>query len=93
MGRPLQAEALGHGFQIQGVDVEHIFEIVSGVGVQVGLEGTGGLAVQITILFDKKLKLFLDIFKFALIELILVEIHLGLQQMLQVRSFFLHQQK
>ena len=41
--------------------VEHFLEPISGVGVEVGLEGALGLPVQIIVLLDKRLELVLNL--------------------------------
>ena len=61
MRRFPEPEPRGNLLQVQIMHVEHFLEPVSGVGVEVGLEGALGLPVQIIVLLDKRLELVLDL--------------------------------
>jgi hypothetical protein len=64
--------------------IKYLLQSISSVGVQVGFKSTHRLPVKEFILFNKSLELLLDACQFVLSELVVIELHLGVHQMLEV---------
>lgn len=84
MWRLSESETSGHCLQIERMDIKDLFDTIGCVGVEIGFECTCGLPMQVLVLAYQQLELLLDFLQFALLELVLVEFHFGLQQMPQV---------
>ncbi len=85
--RLLQTETRSYFLQIERMNIEHLFQSISRVGVQIGLEGASGLTVQVVVLLDQRLELLLHMHQLIVRKLVVVELHLGVDEVLQVPLF------
>lgn len=73
--------------------IEHLLDAVGGVSMQVRLECADCFPVEVVVLADEQLEILLHLLQLALLKFVLVELHFGMQQMLQVSPFFLDQKQ